>query len=259
MQTLTDHPIAIIPNDGEPAVRDLDLGSRLGFQRPDKIRQVIQRHCAEIEAYGTLAQFGATSPMPNGGTKAVTEYHLTEEQALCVCALSRAPQAAKVRRMLIETFMAYRRGQLVPDVDLKSIGGVVKGIIRKTLTDEFAELKQALVEVAEARDTRRTVTADFMGASDVLKPFDVTPKGRRSLVIRASASLRRYSNRHGKPMRQSAETGRWLYHVDAIAEWLEATGRQMIVDHKERHGRQPNLFALNGSKRTPGDQPRPSA
>lgn len=260
MQAQTDNYLPLIVTGEVPLVRDLDIGVTLGMAQPERIRRVIDRNKRELQGYCGLRQVG-TKPSELGGRPG-TEYHLTEEQALCVCALSRAPKAPAVRRMLIETFMAYRRNQLVvaagPDMDLKSIGGVVKGIIRKTLTDEFTELKQALIEVAEARDARRYVTAEFMGASDVIKPFDVPKKGRRALVIRASASLRRFSNQQGKPMRQSAETGRWLYHVDAIAEWLDATGRQMIAGHKERHGKQPNLFPISGWKRYRPEPPRPS-
>jgi hypothetical protein len=43
----------------------------------------------------------------------VTEYWLTKPQALAVCVLSRAPKAKAVRTMLIDVFMAWRRGQLV--------------------------------------------------------------------------------------------------------------------------------------------------
>lgn len=39
---------------------------------------------------------------------------LNEGQALCVCALSRAPNAPRVRRGLIEAFMELRRGRRLP-------------------------------------------------------------------------------------------------------------------------------------------------
>ncbi|WP_454016984.1 hypothetical protein [Azospirillum sp. Marseille-Q6669] len=39
-------------------------------------------------------------------------YYLNEGQALVICALSRTPQAALVRRQIIEVFLAYRRGVL---------------------------------------------------------------------------------------------------------------------------------------------------
>lgn len=99
--------IALREMDGEPRVRDVDLAEKLGFDRPRKIRELIERNMAEVEMFGSSA--------PRRGAyrgKAFTEYFLNEEQALLVSVLSNAPNAAAVRAMLIRVFVAYRRGQL---------------------------------------------------------------------------------------------------------------------------------------------------
>lgn len=96
--------------DGEPRVRDVDLGERLGFERPRKIREIIERNRAELEGFGGLPRRGA-NPGPLGG-RPTFEYHLNEGQSLLVSTLSQAPKAPQVRRMLIEVFMAWRRGDL---------------------------------------------------------------------------------------------------------------------------------------------------
>lgn len=44
-------------------------------------------------------------------------YYLNEGQTLVLCALSRAPAAAAVRRTLIEVFMAWRRGAIARPID----------------------------------------------------------------------------------------------------------------------------------------------
>ncbi|WP_085090269.1 hypothetical protein [Azospirillum oryzae] len=46
----------------------------------------------------------------------VTIYWLNEGQVLVICMLSRTPQAAQVRKEVIEVFMAYRRGLLTGEI-----------------------------------------------------------------------------------------------------------------------------------------------
>ena len=101
-------PVEII--DDVPRVLDLDVGKRLGLDRPRKIRDLIARNIAEIEAFGVCPTVGQT-PGEQGGRPA-TAYYLNEEQALLVATLSDAPRAPDVRRDLIRTFVAVRRGEI---------------------------------------------------------------------------------------------------------------------------------------------------
>jgi len=104
----------LVTTDAEPRVLDLRLSEALGFERPRKIRDLITRNMAEIEAHGPAPHRGALVERPQGGTVEVTEYWLNEPQALLVCMFARTARAAEVRKNLIEVFMAWRRGQL-PD------------------------------------------------------------------------------------------------------------------------------------------------
>lgn len=97
--------------DGQPRVRDLDLGEWLGYTRPIAIRLTIKRNLEEIEALGRV--FTVKTRPETGGSEA-TEYWLTEEQAIAVCQLSQAMRAGQVRIMLRKMFVEYRRGALVP-------------------------------------------------------------------------------------------------------------------------------------------------
>lgn len=93
--------------DREPRIRDLRLAEVLGFERPRKIRDLIERNKSEIEGFGSSA--------PRRGAyrgQEITEYFLNEPQALLLCMFSRTERAAAVRQALIEVFMAFRRGQL---------------------------------------------------------------------------------------------------------------------------------------------------
>src|SRR5262249_206263 len=120
--------------DEEPRISDARLAERLGFERLRVIRELIGRHRAELLSYGVLAteenspKVGlkpqppyATAVRAESTPKAwvsdaefieprrqgrrkpgpVSGYYLNEGQALVLCALSRTPAAAAIRRELI--------------------------------------------------------------------------------------------------------------------------------------------------------------
>lgn len=98
----------------EPRVLDTVLGTHLGMARPTNIRSLIETSRGELEGFGSLHAARAMVAIGSGAKRGVNAYYLTEGQALCICALSRAPKAPQVRRMLIEAFMELRRQQLRP-------------------------------------------------------------------------------------------------------------------------------------------------
>ncbi|MBB4017601.1 hypothetical protein GGR16_002635 [Chelatococcus caeni] len=113
MQDLISVSDLHVIND-EPRVLDLRLAEALGFERPRKIREIIERNRHELESFGTLAPRRRAQLRANGARHLVTEYHLNEPQALIVCMFSRTARAADVRRLLVEVFMAWRQGKTVP-------------------------------------------------------------------------------------------------------------------------------------------------
>lgn len=106
-----------VEGDDEPRVRDLDLGERLGYANPRKVRELIKRliESGEIAGVHVRPTVGRTS-MPRGGSRAVEvdEFWLTEREALLVCSASDAPNAGVVRAALVDLFIAWRRGRLQP-------------------------------------------------------------------------------------------------------------------------------------------------
>lgn len=96
----------------EPRILDLTVAQRLGFVSPPMIRKLIERNADELATYGVLSTVEKTSGAKGG--RPGREYWLNEGQALLVCALSRTPQAAAVRKSLIDVFMAWRTGHLKP-------------------------------------------------------------------------------------------------------------------------------------------------
>lgn len=97
--------------ESEPRILDIELARGLNFTRERDIRELIARNRDELEAYGGLPCRTA-NPGKLGGRPGKA-YWLNEGQALVICALSRTPRAAAVRKLLIDVFMAYRQGKLV--------------------------------------------------------------------------------------------------------------------------------------------------
>lgn len=221
-----EYPIQLVETHGEPTVRDVDLGTRLGMKRPDKIRQIIQRNMAEIESFGSLAQ-SVPNLGPAGGRPSV-EFHLTEEQALCVCQLSRAPKAKDVRRMLIEVFTAYRRGHLVPDLTPSSVGGIVKAVVNRALTEAVENLIPTMIEAAISKDPR-IAAVDAIPALEVVKQKRVTMKGRRRVVQTTSNRLVRFCETHGYSVTRDL-SGRRLFSRAAVRHWLAEGGWGPVQD-----------------------------
>lgn len=92
----------------EPRIRDLTIAERLGFEHPHRIKELIERNKEELDAYGEVST--AMVKTSSRGGRPGKSYYLNEGQCLVLCALSRTPQAAAVRKAIIEVFMAHRRG-----------------------------------------------------------------------------------------------------------------------------------------------------
>ncbi|MEA3197564.1 MAG: hypothetical protein QOF32_1616 [Gammaproteobacteria bacterium] len=100
---------------GDPRLPDLVLARRLGFEKLHNIRKLIERNRAELESYGPLAA-GPTNILRDGEKsrrrgRPGTAYQLNEGQSLILCALSRTPAAAQIRREIVLVFMAWRQGR----------------------------------------------------------------------------------------------------------------------------------------------------
>lgn len=102
--------------DGEPRIRDVDAAERLGFKRPRKIRELIERTWPDANSSGIYVRptVGRTQ-MPTGGVREtpVTEYWLTEAQLLKVIARSQTPVADAILDDMIRVYLLARRGLLV--------------------------------------------------------------------------------------------------------------------------------------------------
>lgn len=125
MSAKTTHfPVIFVQS--EPRVSHLALADRLGMRRHKSARDIVERHRAEFESYGLVAQRRTPIVSGKGGTQDTVEYLLNEHQALLVCMFSQTSAAAAVRKQLIDTFMAVRNGQAVGAVVAPASDGRIR-------------------------------------------------------------------------------------------------------------------------------------
>jgi hypothetical protein len=112
--------------DDEPRIRDLDLADRLGYERPRKIRDLIARLILD-EKLNDIHQRPTVGRWPGQvAAQPVTEYWLTEAQALKVAAKSETEPADALLDEMIRVFLLARRGQLKVVVDDASLFAVAE-------------------------------------------------------------------------------------------------------------------------------------
>jgi len=97
----------------EPRVRDVDIAERLGLKESRAVRKLIDRNREELEGYGPVVQRDTVSRYESKPgieqERLVEEFWLNEGQALCLGAMSRAPNAPEVRRQLITVYQKARK------------------------------------------------------------------------------------------------------------------------------------------------------
>lgn len=115
--TLTIEGVELAVTDGEPRMRDLDIGTKIGLAQPRDIRKLIKRYIKSGDLQGVdVRATVARTQMPTGGFREtpVDEFWLTEEQALFLVAKSETAAANKLTREVIHVFTLARKGLLVP-------------------------------------------------------------------------------------------------------------------------------------------------
>lgn len=100
-------------NDGVPRCRDIDLGAFLGYARPRKVRELIEReqktgNLNDSDVRPVVGRSRTDGQNPAFGRE-VTEYWLTEEAALFVAARAETATGAQVLKALIVAYEAARQ------------------------------------------------------------------------------------------------------------------------------------------------------
>lgn len=238
--------------DGEPRARDIEIAERLGYSRPRAVRDLIKKNLAEIEAFGAVRHGANIAVSGKGKETEVEEFWLTEEQALAVATLSKAPNAAAVRAMLIRTFVAWRRGHLASaagEIGVLSPEAckVIGGIVKKVVHAQLAEVTPAIVAqflptaVAGYIADHNLALADGLTAGEVCDLAKVATSYPRGVSGRVSARLTKFCQRNGERPRIS-RLGRvraQIFPTHLVRDWLDVEGRVLIrrwIDEKKGQG-----------------------
>lgn len=239
-------PLAL--RDGEPRARDIDIGERLGFERPRDIRKLIKHNMVELERFGVCAT--ASQTLPQGG-RPTTEFWLNEEQALLVATLSNAPNAPEVRAVLIRTFVAWRRGHLPTELpaDMLEMLRRTDGIARM-LIGKVAGMEKALPVMATEIATQ--LLPSMVNAAIASQSFMIR-RGRTAGQIWKDNGFPKlkvtcwFSNRlremgcaiEGNPCAEMGLSKARLFDPDKADTWLRNGGRMIVQAYiEERRGQQ---------------------
>lgn len=116
MAVLRDMPIQRDAADGVPRVLDIELGRRLGYERPRDIRRVIARCIKDgmLSDYAVRADPARTSAGPKGG-RVAREYWLGRKSAFMVTGQASTPRAKVFQVAVMEVFDLFVQGKLVPN------------------------------------------------------------------------------------------------------------------------------------------------
>lgn len=141
--------LTLVDVNGEPRIRDIELGERLGFERPRKIRDLIKANEAKLLKFGVCPAAGQTSG-PLGGRPA-QEYFLNQKQAIFICMKSETDKAFEVQADIVRVYDAHVQGVqhptllTVPEMLLKQAEVLVSH--DRQLTDHAKRLDR-LEEIA---------------------------------------------------------------------------------------------------------------
>ena len=98
---------------GDARVSCHRLQEFLGYKAVRHIHDMIRKHRDELEDFGEVFARESKNPSPKGG-RPTTTYYLNEHQATAVCLWAETPKARSARRLIIEVFTDWRKGQARP-------------------------------------------------------------------------------------------------------------------------------------------------
>ncbi|MFT9025919.1 phage antirepressor KilAC domain-containing protein [Acetobacter indonesiensis] len=172
--------IIITPSmhEGELRILDIELGKRLGFSKPVKIRELIKRHLPSLEQIGTVPTVGTVKR----GQEA-TEYYLNRKQAIFITAKSETAEATDITIEIIERFDAYERGEVptpaLPKTYAEALLEAGRMAQQLEVAEERAKLQQAELDAtkpkAQALDRISTSDGSY-GLQEAAKILQVGPR-----------------------------------------------------------------------------------
>lgn len=167
-------------DDDVGRIRDIELAERLGFGRPENIRNLINRLVREKKLSNVLSFF--TVKRRADGTAAARPAHvywLTEKQALKVIAKSETATADAILDEVIDVFFAWRHGHLKPAAGPNVLDAEMRKILT-ALQAEVAQLRSGVITREQHGQMR----------GEIRRLATLEAAARRWLTVRAAAAKR---------------------------------------------------------------------
>lgn len=137
--------------NGDARIADTHIQQALGYARIDGLHRLIQRHEDELRDFGEVFRHAAENPAGKGGRPTLT-YYLNEHQATAVCLWANTAKARAGRKVIVEVFTAWRKGQL------ESFAGSAKQDPFARAADRTGNARDQLQALAEMPQLAREIT-----------------------------------------------------------------------------------------------------
>lgn len=131
-ETFRGWPVVFV--DGEPMIEDEELGRRLGYDDPRKVRELIGRIFNDSEIMRTVRQNGERGRPARVGL-------LNRRQVIRVCMRSETEVADRVQDEVAEVFLAVLDGRHTPQVH--DVAAIAIAVARELLPVMHTMLQQA--------------------------------------------------------------------------------------------------------------------
>lgn len=216
--------------------RNLHEGLGVGRDYTNWIKRRITRYgfVEGVDYHILLANFGEQKG--SGGHNAKT-YSLTLDMAKELAMVENNEKGRLIRRYFIwcENQLRNQSKTLSPI----QYGGITKSVVNKAvaiLRKDFEKVYRDVEFLKTGFDPSAAFVTYYKPIIAVLKEKNVPQKGRRTLSCRCSGRIHRYLIRMDKAsmIQISRETGRYIYHIDGISEWLGYEGENIIRNHIDK-------------------------
>lgn len=214
--------------------RNLHEGLGVGRDYTNWIKRRITRYgFVEKVDYEVFANFGEN---PLGG-RPTNIYRITLDMAKELAMVENNEKGRLIRRYFIwcENQLRNQSKTLSPI----QYGGITKSVVNKAvaiLRKDFEKVYRDVEFLKTGFDPSAAFVTYYKPIIAVLKEKNVPQKGRRTLSCRCSGRIHRYLIRMDKAsmIQISRETGRYIYHIDGISEWLGYEGENIIRNHIDK-------------------------
>ena len=119
------------------------------------------------------------------------------------------------------------------EIDMRAIGGMVKGIVHKALAEALEDHLEAAIH---ARLTAHPLAAvgEYVGALKLCEDGGIPKRGRRGFGLKVSHRLRWWCSERGVACRRDQWLGKWVFPVAEASAWMKAEGAGMMADYKAK-------------------------